>query len=176
MKAVEKIMVPTDLSEGSRCAIAYAAWVAAENHGQLLVMHVANEFAAWELHDDAFGYAGTWPLDRVLNEAALELNRFLDSHSAALNRVPVLHKRVLFGSVPDQIIALAREEKTDLIVLSPCRRRRWQSLLAPGITERVTRTSPCPVLSLVPFSPSEKWRGKLSPVVFGWPRPKVEAV
>lgn len=48
MKPLEKIIVPTDLSEGSRRAIEYAAWLAAENQGQVLIMHVANEFAAWD--------------------------------------------------------------------------------------------------------------------------------
>lgn len=176
MKPLEKIIVPTDLSEGSRRAIEYAAWLAAENQGQVLIMHVANEFAAWELHDDLFGYSQTWPLDRVLTEAAIELNRFLDCHSALLSRIPRLNKRLVFGSVPEQIVAIAAEENADLVVLSPRRQRGWQSLFTVGITEKVTRMSPCPVLSIVPLLPSQQWRGKLSAISFGWSRPSVETV
>ncbi len=174
MKRLEKIIVPTDLSERSRRAVEYAASLAEENNGQLLIMHVANEFAAWELHDDAFGYSGTWPLDRMLNEAAAGLNRFLEPHSASLSRVPILKKRLVSGSIPGKIVALAAEENSDLVVLTPRSRRGWQSFFTAGITERVTRMSPCAVLSLAPSLPSERWRGKLLPISFGWSRPTVE--
>jgi nucleotide-binding universal stress UspA family protein len=176
VKPLEKIIVPTDFSERSRRAIEYAAGLATENNGQLLIMHVANEFAAWELHDDAFGYSGTWPLDRVLNEAAIELNRFLEAHSAALKKVPIVNKRLVFGCIPEKIIAMAAEENADLVVLAPRCRRAWQRLFTSGITEKVTRMSPCPVLSIAPLLPSKQWRGKVLPMSFGWSRPSVETV
>jgi universal stress protein A len=176
MKSLKKIMVPTDLSEGSRRALEYGAALAAENNGQLLIMHIANEFAAWELHDDAFGYVRTWPVDRVLNEAAIELNRFLEPHSALLNRVPIVNKRLVLGSTPEKIIHVAAEAKADLVILAPRHRRGWRSLFNSGITERVTRMSPCPVLSIAPLLPSEQWRGKLLPISFGWSRPSIETV
>jgi nucleotide-binding universal stress UspA family protein len=176
MKLLENIIVPTDLSEGSRRAIEYAARLAAENKSQLLIMHVANEFATWELHDEAFGCSGTWPLDRALHEAALELNRFLEPHSAALNRVPVLNKRSVLGSIPEQIIAMASQQRANLVVLSPRRQRGWRSLFTRGITERITRMSPCPVLSIAPPLPSKEWRGRLLPVALGWSRPSVEPI
>ena len=176
MNRPRKIIVPTDLSERSRRAIEFATRLAAENNGQLLVMHVANEFAAWELYDDAFGYSGSWPVDRVFAEAATELNRFLESQSQLLDAVPILGKRLVLGSIPQQIIAVAEQEKADLVVLSPRRQRGWQSLFTAGITEKVTRMSPCPVLSITPSLPSQKWRGKDLPVFFGWSRPSVESV
>ncbi|MGH7927301.1 MAG: universal stress protein [Candidatus Binatia bacterium] len=174
MKKLEKIVVPTDFSEQSRRGVEYAAWLAAENEGQLLIMHVANEFAAWELYDDAFGYSETWPLDHVFAEAALELNRFVEPHTALLNKVPVLAKRLVLGPVPQQIISIAEKEKADLIVLSPRGQRGWTRLLSAGITEQVTRMSPCPVLSVTPPKPSKQWRGKLLPASFGWSRPSAE--
>lgn len=112
----------------------------------------------------------------MLTEAAIELNRFLDCHSASLSRIPRLNKRLVFGSVPEQIVAIAAEENADLVVLSPRRQRGWQSLFTVGITEKVTRMSPCPVLSIVPLLPSQQWRGKLSAISFGWSRPSVETV
>ena len=61
MKPVEKIIVPTDLSEGSRHAIDMRLGWRWNTKARLFIMHVANEFAAWELHDDAFGYSGSGP-------------------------------------------------------------------------------------------------------------------
>ena len=176
MKPLEKIIVPTDLSERSRRAVEYAAGLAVESKGELIIMHVANEFVAWELHDDLFGYSGTWPLDRVLTEAAIELNRFLDCHSASLSKIPILTKRLVFGSVPEQLVLMAEEEKADLIVLSPRPKRGWQSHLMAGTTEKVSRMSPCPVLSIAPPLPSAQWRGKVLPMPFCWSRPSVETV
>lgn len=139
-------------------------------------MHVANELAAWEFHDDAFGYSEQWPLDRVLAEAALELNRYLEPHLSLLREVPVLTKRIIFGAIPRRIIALAEEEKADLIVLSPRRQRGWSWLLSAGITEKVTHMSPCPVLSVTPPMASKQWGGKFLPVSLGWLRPSAESV
>ena len=34
-------------------------------------------------------------------------------------------------------------------------------------TDRVTRLSPCPVLSITAPQPSNPWRGKLLPLLFG---------
>jgi universal stress protein A len=176
MKRLEKIIVPTDLSDHSRRAIEFGSSLAAEARAALVIMHVANELTAWEFFDDGFGYSGQWPLDRVLAEAALELNRYLEPHLGVLREVPVLTKRIILGAIPGRIIALAEEEKADLIVLSPQRQRGWSWLLSAGITEKVTRMSPCPVLSVTPPMASKQWRGKFLPVSFGWWRPSAESI
>lgn len=176
MKQLEKIIVPTDLSDHSRRAIEFGSSLAAEVRAALVIMHVANEFTAWEYYDDAFGYSGQWPLDRMLAEAAPELNRYLEPHLGLLREVPVLTKRIILGAIPGRIIAVAEEEKADLVVLSPRRQRGWRGLLSAGITEKVTRMSPCPVLSVTPPMASKHWRGKFLPVSFGWWRPSAESV
>jgi len=176
MKRLEKIIVPTDLSDHSRRAIEIGSSLAAEARAALVIMHVANELTAWEFYDDAFGYSGQWPLDRVLAEAALDLNRYLEPHLGLLREVPVLTKRIILGAIPGRIIAVAEEEKADLIVLSPRRQRGWSWLLSSGITEKVTRMSPCPVLSVTPPMASKQGRGKFLPVSLAWPRPSAESV
>lgn len=176
MKRLEKIIVPTDISDDSRRAVEYAAALAADDKAALVIMHVANEFAAWELYDDAFGYAATWPVDRVLAEAALDLNRYLEPQLELLKKISLVTKRIVLGPVPDQIISIAEEEKADLIVLSPRRQRGWRWPLRAGITEKVTRMSPCPVLSVTAQLPSKQWRAKLLPVSIGWSSPSAESV
>jgi nucleotide-binding universal stress UspA family protein len=174
MKPLEKIIVPTDLSEGSRRAIEYAAWLAAENHGVLTVLHIANEFAAWELYSEEYTFLESgrrlWPTDRVLAEASLDLNRFLEPHLDALRKIPNVTKRLVLGAIPHRIVAVAAEEKADLVVMSPRRHRGLGRIFSGNITDRVTRMSPCPVLSVTPPLASPNWRGKLVPTLFGWPR------
>ncbi len=174
MKRIETVLVPTDLSENSRHGLLYACSLAAENNGVLTVLHVANEFAAWELYSDEFTFLESgrrlWPMDRVLAEASLDLHRFLEPHLPALKKISTVTKRLVWGAIPNQIVAVAAEEKADLVVMSPRRHRGLGRVFSGNITDRVTRMSPCPVLSVTPPLPSRNWRGKLVPTLFGWPR------
>lgn len=175
MKSLDKILVPTDLSGASRRGLRYACALAIDQKAAVVVVHVANEFGAWELYPDEFSFTNpagrAWPIDRVLSEASLELNRFLEPHLDSLKNVPAATKRVVLGPIPQQIVAVAEEEHTDLIVMSP-HRRALRHLLGGSITDRVTRISPCPVLAVTHPLPSRPWRGKLVPALFGWPRQK----
>jgi nucleotide-binding universal stress UspA family protein len=173
MKRLSKILVPTDLSEKSVRALHYGCWLAAEDKAALVILHVANGLNAWELYCEDLAIVGLdskpWPLDRVLAEASLDLTRYLEPHLNKLNSIPAATKRVVLGSVTQQILAVAEEERADLIVMSPGRRRALKHLLG-GVTERVTRLSPCPVLSITTPLPSKPWRGKTKSLLFGWPR------
>jgi nucleotide-binding universal stress UspA family protein len=173
MKRIEKLLVPTDLSDNSRRGLLYACSLATENKGALTILHIANELAAWELYCDEFAFlepaARAWPTDRVLAEANLELNRFLEPHLEAMKTIPAVNKRLVLGAIAEQIVTVAEEEKADLVVMSPRRHRGLRRILSGGITDRVTM-SPCPVLSVAPPLPSRPWRGALLPVPFRWPR------
>jgi universal stress protein A len=176
MKRIEKLLVPTDLSDNSRRGLLYACSLAAENKGILTILHVANEFVGWELYSDEFTFleaAGrAWPTDRVLAEANLDVNRFLEPHLKAMKNIPAVNKRLVLGSIAEQIVTVAEEEKADLVVLSPRPNRGFQRILSGSITDRVTRMSPCPVLSVAPPLPSRPWRGAWLRVPFRWSRPR----
>jgi len=136
---------------------------------------VASELNAWEFYSEDALYcamhdAQTWPLDRMLSEATLDLNNFLEPHLAKLNQIPRTTKRVVLGPVLEQIIAVAEDERADLVIMSPRRSRGLRHWLGGGITDRVTRLSPCPVLSVTPPLPSRPWRKKLAPRFVGWAR------
>jgi nucleotide-binding universal stress UspA family protein len=180
MKRLNKILVPTDLLEDSRRALSYACWLAADEHADVIVLHVANDMTAWEFYSEDLSFlelnSKPWPIDRVLAEASLDLTRFLESHLKILKKAPTFSKRVVLGPVAEQIALVARQENTDLIVMSPRRHRGLRHFLNGGITDRVTRLSPCPVLSITEPLPSRPWRGKLNPLVFGWPRQAVADV
>lgn len=174
MKRLNTILVPTDLSEHCRRALAYGCRLAAEDRAALIILHVANELNTWELSEEFALYRGNfghaWPLDRVLSEASLDLNNFLEPHLGDLKQLVGATKRVVLGNVIDRITSTADEEKADLIIMSPRRNRGLRHWLGGGITDRVTRLSPCPVLSVTQPLPSQPWRGKLVPLFFGWPR------
>jgi nucleotide-binding universal stress UspA family protein len=175
MKQLKKILVPTDLTERSRRALTYGCWLADDGKSELVVLHVTSELNAWELYSEDALFIGlnngkVWPLDRVLAEASLDLNRFLEPHLAKLKELRSVTKRVVLGTVADRINSVAEEERADLVIMSPRRDRGLRHWLSASITEQVTRMSPCPVLSITPPLPSEPWRKQLMPYFFGWPR------
>jgi len=174
MNRLNKIIVPTDLSEHSERALIYGSSLAAEQKASLLILHVASEKSLWHLSTDFEIYAGyqhrVWPLDRIASEAALDLNHFLKPRLAMLKQVASVTKRVVLGVVAEQIVGVAEEENVDLVILSPRRSRGLRHWIRGGITDQVTRNSPCPVLSITPPLPSQPWRRKWPPYVFGWAR------
>jgi nucleotide-binding universal stress UspA family protein len=180
MKHLKKILVATDLSETSRRGLRYACALAADEKAALIVLHVANEYAAWEYYSDEFPLAycqgKIWPRDRVLAEANLDVNHFLEQHLEALKPIPLVTKRVIFGRVAERIAAVAAKERADLIVLSPRRHYGLRRLFAGSIATNVTRLSPCPVLAVTSPLPSRLCRGRLLPNGFGWPRRRAAAV
>ncbi len=173
MKNLKKVLVATDLSDTSRRGLLYACSLAAEEKASLLVLHVANELAAWEYYSEEFAVISghPWPSDRVLAEAKLDLHHFLEQHLEILQPIPVVTKRVTLGSVAERIAAIAAEEHADLIVLSPRRHHGLRRLFAGGVTASVTRLSPCPVLAVTSPLPTRLWRGRWLPDWLGWLRP-----
>lgn len=175
MKHLKKIVVATDLSERSRRGLRYACLLAADEKAALTIVHVANEYAAWEYCSEEFAFverAGkTWPRDRVLAEASLDLNRFLQQHLDPMKQIPLVTKRVIFGPVAQRIAKAAEEEKADLIVMSPRRHHGMRRFFTASVTAGVTRLSPCPVLAVTSPLPSRLWRGRWLPNGFGWLRP-----
>jgi len=180
MKGLRKILIPTDLSENSRRALLYGCRLAYEDKASLVILHVANELSAWEYYSEDLAFiqlgAKPWPADRVLAEASLDLTRFLEPSLPSLKNTASATKRVVLGPVAQQIAAVAEEEDADLVILSPRRHGGFRHLLFGAVTDQVTRSSPCPVLSITPPLPSKSWRHKWAPVLFGWQRQRVANV
>ena len=177
MTKLSRILVPTDLSEHSRRALLYGSWLATKQESALVILHVAAETSLWQLSAEFELYAGynreVWPLNRILSEATLELNHFLEPHMASYKQLTCATKRVRMGAVAESILNVAEEESADLVIMSPRRGRGLRHWIRGSVTEQVTRKSPCPVLSITPPLPSQPWRGKLVPHFFGWPRESV---
>jgi universal stress protein A len=180
MKQLTKILVPTDLSENSRRALSYGCWLAAEDKAALVILHVANDLNAWEFYTEEVALVELnnkiWPADRVLAEASLELSRFLEPSLQNFTKVRSATRRVVLGSVAQQIIAVAEEESADLVIMSPRRHRGLRHLFYGAVSDQVMRLSPCPVLSITPPLPSKSWRGKVAPTFFGWPRQRAATI
>jgi universal stress protein A len=180
MKRLEKIIIPTDLTESSRRGLSYGCWLAAEEQAGLVILHVASFYDAWAAHSEELAHwrhdLQTWTLDRLLSEATFDLNRFLEPHMPDLKKAAGLVKRVVLGIVPEQIAEVAEEENADLIIMSPRRRRVLRHLIFGAITDKVTRLSPCPVLSVTEPKPEKSRRGRTVPAFSIGPRPRTAEI
>lgn len=141
MQAFKHILVATDFSSSSERALELAVKLANTFDANLTLLHV------WEI--PVYPY-----MDFVLSSA--ELMRSVESAaehrlSEALGelrkRVPAARSLLKLGTPWEQIIATAKDEHADVIVLGTHGRRAAKRLLMGSVAEKVVRLAPVPVLT-----------------------------
>lgn len=133
-----RILVPTDLSRGSRRAFPLAAELACSFGAEVVAVHAA----AVPTGAAASGTAGICyeVEERVPSEERLKA--FLMPEFLGLKITP----RVFVGAAWDRIVETAHVERADLIVMSTHGRDSLADRVLGSHTERVVRHAPCPVL------------------------------
>ncbi len=152
MVNLRKIVVTTDLSGFSLAAMDFAASLRLLYSSKLYLLYVSEESPVvlptlHGLETDVEGLR-----QRMAQDANVELERFMTLHvNPDLNIIPV----VRMGHPSDEIIAFAREEGIDLIVMATHGRTGFEHVLLGSIAEKVVRNSPVPVLTIKPASVRE---------------------
>ncbi|HEX8234441.1 MAG TPA: universal stress protein [Abditibacteriaceae bacterium] len=143
MVTFQKILCPTDFSEASYEGIARAVELALRSGGELCIIHVGQ--AAAELTPLA-GYAPYAQSESVRRaEAVAMLCNVLDERVPSCVRSRPLLK---FGDAAEEIVRAAREEATDVIVLTTHGGCGWRPGVLGAVAEEVLRKAHCPVLTL----------------------------
>lgn len=159
---IKKILLPADVSEKSLDALMMAFPLAAETGAVSIVLHVAGPRPTGECAAGS-GCAG-WTVDRIVQEAALDLQRLMEQRRNG----PGLHavrKKVLFGDVSREIIDAARSEAVDLLIIAPCPHRKVKNFFVESVTDRIVREAPCPIVLISRAIQKGKWWGSLVPSV-----------
>lgn len=141
------ILAPTDLSELSTPAVAYAAGLAALLQTGLVVLHVADENEAYEALRDHGMY-----LDQFLKwrKGEVEAALLAAIPHPTLGAVPT-DVRIVFGrNAAVEIVRSAREVPADLIVMATHGRTGLSRLMLGSVAEQVVRDAPCPVVLFRP--------------------------
>jgi nucleotide-binding universal stress UspA family protein len=170
MKRIKRILAPTDLSKNSRVGLRLALSLAADNDAELVVLHVGQEFQAWEIPDETGFFSERtyrWEVDRIVREAALDLNRFLEKYREEISRLPTARRKIVIGDVVEKIVDVAREEEADLVVMSPRAHGSLRRFFLGSVTDKVTRRAPCPVLSVCSTQVAKRPRGWQMPLIGG---------
>ncbi len=140
MVKIERIVCPVDFSEGSVKAYDYAYSLALRYGAKLSVEHVIPIF---EYGFPALDMSGCYPdLER---NAETELKSLIARHPAKGVEIETAAFR---GFVPDSILASAKSQSADLIVMGTHGRRGLDRLVMGSTTEHVLRKACCPVLAV----------------------------
>jgi nucleotide-binding universal stress UspA family protein len=162
MKRIEKILVPTDLSERSLAGIGYALNLAKTLGAKVSVLHVLSyeDFLRYgeKLSERIVNDPTFRAPDPYLKEYELALNRFLADNFPELIRSVRVHEQVEVGDLDEKIVSEAKKQNADLIVLSARKRTGIGRFLKADVTEKITRKAPCPVLSIRLEPDGEKLR------------------
>lgn len=139
MLKIQSILHPTDFSNYSEYAFHTACALARDYKARLVLLHVKPSPTAM------YGEFGAMPPEPP------ELFQDLEGKLAALKpadaRIAV-ERKLVEGDVPYEIIRLAEELGSDLIVMGTHGRTGLGRLLMGSVAEQVVRKATCPVLTL----------------------------
>ena len=144
MSTYRRILVAVDGSPTSTKGLREAIRLAKDGRGQLVLVHVVNEFFAFANLD---GFAPGVDLVPSLREGG---RRILARAKALVDkqrvRVRTVMRETLGGPAADTIVREARKQRADVIVLGTHGRRGLRRAVLGSDAEQVVRRSPVPVL------------------------------
>ena len=145
MAKLERILCPTDFSELSIGAVNYAVLLARTFGAKLCVLHVVDQaYQYWLAMGPEMIPAGPGP-DEMLKMAQKQMKEFVGQN------VPQdvgATSKIVSGRPFLEIIRIAREMKSDLIVIGTHGRGALEQVLLGSVAEKVVRKAPCPVMSV----------------------------
>lgn len=139
-----RILCPVDFSDASMSALKYAMDIAQEATAQLTVVHVVEVPPELRAHDPASGDVN---VDDIRTAAEAECLRHLRSMIPESVRTSCgVETVVQEGAAYRQILRVAAEHKSDLIVMGVHGRGAMDLKVFGSNTARVIRAATCPVL------------------------------
>src|SRR5688572_14943793 len=138
---LKNILFPTDLSAHSNLALAYASALTAESGATLHILHVDDlQDLSSEMTELGYVYPAPWDhSDRV------QVREELSEITPTVPHLPFKH-HYLRGKPAREIIAFAKSNGVDFIVMASHGRTGLARLVMGSVAEEVTRKAPCPVL------------------------------
>lgn len=141
---VEKILFPTDFSEGSSHALPYAVDLSKHYNARLYILHIIYDiFKATNSHiphisaDELYREMFEWAQKEIENCGIEEIRKLSNVEKVVLKGIPY-----------EEIIKFAAKEKVDMIVMGTYGRAGLERFLFGSTAERVVRKAPCPVMTV----------------------------
>jgi len=134
--AEKKVIFPTDFSSASDVALDYATSLAKAMGARLVIVHV---------EEPPLAYGGGELYYGIPEPDQAALKNMLTSLRPSDPAVPYEH-RMLVGTPANEIVALAEQERAELIVMGSHGRGGLARLILGSVAEVVVRRASCPVL------------------------------
>lgn len=143
---VERILYPTDFSEGSAAALPYAKDMAKHYNAKLYIAHVVY---------DVVKTTGMHVPHVSSEELYKELNKWGETEiekccSEEIRDLDSVEKVILHGVPYEEIINYAEKEDIDMIVIGTAGHSGLERFIFGSTAERVVRRAPCAVLTVRP--------------------------
>jgi nucleotide-binding universal stress UspA family protein len=142
-----RITYASDFSPASRVAFSQALWLARATGGELTILHVLPSPASMFV---AGGYVSqeTWDLieSDLRSHAGPEMDVLVkEAVDAGVRATP----QFVDGGIPsEEIVRVAEQNKTDVLVLGTHGRSGVMKVLLGSVAARVVATASCPVLTV----------------------------
>lgn len=148
MITIKTIVLPTDGSDCSAKAMAYALSFAKQYGARVVALHVIDR--RWEDQTRvAFAEVGQDLTQKIRKGYEEEARRILQEVVAAADKAGVfVETRVLAGIPFEEIVRVGKDVSADLIIMGTHGRAGMSHLLLGSVAEKVVRRSPCPVLTV----------------------------
>jgi len=145
MVPIHRILVPTDFSEPAGAALKWATTLAKEFDSRLFLLHVVPEPYAYPWGTEL----SSLPLNEILTQSEEAARQRLGELGAETG-LPAdrITTHAVVGTPVDQVIAVIKEQKIDLVVIGTHGRGPVGHFLLGSVAERVVRRAPVPVLTV----------------------------
>lgn len=134
---IQRILCPTDFSEGSQNVLGHAVALTRQFEAQLTILHVVPSVVS------ATGGPYFPATQEMREQAGSELRRYL-ALAEPVQAVTELRE----GEPWREIQAAAEQMPADLVVMGTHGRGGFEEFLLGSVAERVLRRAPCPVLTI----------------------------
>ncbi|PLX47053.1 MAG: universal stress protein [Desulfobulbaceae bacterium] len=146
MKEITQIVVPVDFGSHTDKLVEFATYMASKLGAKLSFIHV-NESSA--LGDMMMGSPSFRDLDEQRQaKAEQKMAHVLEDYGA---KCPGCTGDVVAGDAVDEIVAFAKKQEADLIIISTHGTKGLGKILLGSVAERVVKRAPCPTLTINPF-------------------------
>lgn len=139
------ILVPTDFSDASALALAWARELARPFESTLHLLHVVGDADVSPGTEALWGFSETRVQRRWIDEAEAKLAGLRPAEEPAASAV---RTAVEVGPPADAVVRYAGEHQVDLIVMGTRGRGAVEQMLLGSVAAAVVRRAPCPVLTV----------------------------
>jgi len=147
MIRIARILVPTDFSEFSKCAIRYGCEMARRFNAEVTFLHVVEDIHPLVADPGVFVGTAVELVGSLRQSAEKGLENFIPQEWTDGLTV---HRKVVVGVPFLEVVRYAKENQTDLLIVTTHGRTGLAHVLLGSVAERIVRKSPCPVLTVRP--------------------------